>query len=104
MANLNKLSEISNDVKRSLVFKITVLRDSQEFNRIHSTQCRLEDADGNKGVYTVNFGTESVTKGTKGIGYFSEYQKYVYEDNQRTDKKNGKGLFCSYIDAEEEAE
>lgn len=104
MANLNKLSEISQDVKRSLIFKVTVLRDSQEFNGIHSTQCRLTDADGKSGVFNVNFGTESVTKGTSGIGYFSEYQKYVYENNQRTDKKNGKGLFCSYIDTEEEAE
>ena len=101
---LNKLNEISNEVKRALVFKIQVLTDANELGQVYLATCRLTDEEGKSAVFTINFGSESPSKGTSGIGYFIQYQKYLYVDGQKTDKKNGMGLFCSYVDEEEQAE
>lgn len=101
---LNNISEISKEVKKALVFKVELLADTNSVGSVNVAHCKLTGQDGKSAVFTVNFGSSQYSKGTVGIGYFTEYQRYKYVNNERTDQKNGMGLFCSYIDEEEQAE
>lgn len=87
------------------VFKCKVVSEPLEVGCVNNAPCRLTDKNGVvRGIYSICFGSAKPKKDQTGIVYLTVYQRYKYENGDKTDHMNRHGLFCQYFDVDEEAE